>query len=116
MKPLASRLLCSVALRGALACYDLRLLGGILGKGEEGMNSFLEAYEGDGQEGLASNAHTCRRTFVVTWRCVLFFFFIHPLWSVVRIGGTRFFLFGRWPRFTFFFLLFLVRHFFSPSV
>lgn len=66
MKPLASRLLCSVALRGALACYDLRLLGGILGKGEEGMNSFLEAYEGDGQEGLASNTHTCRRTFVVT--------------------------------------------------
>jgi len=51
--------------------------GGILGRGEEGMNSFLEAYEGDGQEGLASNVHTCRRTFVVIWHRGIFFF-IHP--------------------------------------
>jgi len=72
-------------------------LGG--GGGEGGMNSFLEAYEGEGQEGLASNVHTCRRTFVVTWHRGLFFF-IHPLWSaqLVQVGGTRlgrFFLFGR---------------------
>jgi len=45
------------------------------GRGEEGMNSFLEAYEG---EGLAFNVYTCRRTFVVIWHRDLFFFFIHP--------------------------------------
>ena len=29
------------------------------------MNSFVEAYEGEGQEGLASNVHMDGRTFVV---------------------------------------------------
>jgi len=55
------------------------------------MNSFVGAYEGEGQEGLASNVHMRRRTFVVIWYRGLFFFFffIHLLSNVVRVGGAR---------------------------
>ena len=54
--------------------------GGILGRDGEGVSSFVEAYEGEGQEALALNVHIHRRTFVVIWhRGLFFFFFIHLL-------------------------------------